>query len=123
MESGSANSAPAFYPSRNEPAWEEFVKNVPSCAAIATTGHTFSCLRNATAEEIAAGLVQSIPQVQLSFVWTPIIDTSRGSVYPDLPSRLYAKGHFSRIPFMAGTNRDEGSISFSVYQGELCSLY
>ncbi|KAJ2916212.1 hypothetical protein MD484_g4180, partial [Candolleomyces efflorescens] len=110
MESGASNSAPAFYPSRNEPAWEEFVKKVPSCASIATTRHTFSCLRNATTEEVTVGLLQSIPQLSLSFVWTPVIDTRRGSVYPDLPSRLYAKGHFSRIPFIAGTNLDEGTF-------------
>ena len=114
MESGASNSAPAFYPSRNEPEWEEFVKKVPSCASIATTGHTFSCLRNATTEEVTVGLLQSIPQSSLSFVWTPVIDTRRGSIYPDLPSRLYAKGHFSRIPFIAGTNLDEGSLCSSL---------
>ncbi|KAJ2921867.1 hypothetical protein H1R20_g15225, partial [Candolleomyces eurysporus] len=110
MESGSPNSVPAFYPSRNEPAWEHFVENVAPCASIATTGHTFSCLRNATTEEITAGLFQSIGREQLNVIWTPVIDTRPGSVYPHLASRLYSKGQFSRIPFIAGTNLDEGTF-------------
>ena len=107
MQSGSPNGLPVFSPSRNQPAWEQFVKGVASCASIATTGHTFSCLRNATTEEITAGFVQSIPQ-GVNFVWTPALDTRPGSVYPGLSSRLYAKGRFARIPFIAGTNLDEG---------------
>ncbi|KAJ2925706.1 hypothetical protein H1R20_g11389, partial [Candolleomyces eurysporus] len=114
MESGSSNSSPAFRASRNEPSWQHFVRNVASCASIATSGHTLACLRNATTEEITAGLLQTIkPDSSLSdLVWMPALDGHPGSVYLDLSSRLYAKGRFARIPFIAGTNLDEGT-SFS----------
>ena len=110
MESGSSNSLPTFRASRNEPAWQNFVGNVASCASISTTGHTFPCLRNATTEEITAGLLLTITPDNFvsNLVWTPALDTNPGSVYPDLSSRLYAKGRFARIPFIAGTNLDEG---------------
>jgi hypothetical protein len=42
-------------------------------------------------------------------VWTPTLDRGRNSIYPDLASRLYSRGRFTRIPFIAGTNRDEGT--------------
>jgi carboxylesterase type B len=42
-------------------------------------------------------------------VWTPTLDTGRNTLYPDLASRLYSKGRFARLPFIAGTNRDEGT--------------
>ncbi|KAJ2925705.1 hypothetical protein H1R20_g11388, partial [Candolleomyces eurysporus] len=112
MESGSSNSVPAFRASRNEPSWQRFVGNVASCASIATSGHTLACLRNATTEEITAGLLQTItPDNFISdLVWTPALDGRPGSVYPDFSSRLYAKGQFARIPFIAGTNLDEGTF-------------
>ncbi|KAJ2932843.1 hypothetical protein H1R20_g4252, partial [Candolleomyces eurysporus] len=114
MESGSSNSVPAFRASRNEPSWRHFVGNVASCASIATSGHTFACLRNATTEEITAGLLQTTrPDNSISeLVWTPTLDGRPGSVYLNLSSRLYAKGRFARIPFITGTNLDEGT-SFS----------
>ncbi|RXW15268.1 hypothetical protein EST38_g10579 [Candolleomyces aberdarensis] len=112
MQSGSPNSLPVFRASRNELAWQQFVGNVASCAYTATSGHTFPCLRNATTEEITTGLTRSVMEENLfsNFVWTPALDTRPGSVYPDLSSRLYSKGQFARIPFIAGTNLDEGTF-------------
>ncbi|KAJ2920605.1 hypothetical protein H1R20_g16490, partial [Candolleomyces eurysporus] len=109
MESGSSNTAPAFRASRNELLWQHFVGSVASCASIATSGHTLACLRNATTEEVTAGLLNT---TTLDSAWTPALDRRPGSVYPDLSSHLYAKEHFARIPFIAGTNLDEGT-SFS----------
>ncbi|KAJ2920604.1 hypothetical protein H1R20_g16489, partial [Candolleomyces eurysporus] len=112
MQSGSPNTLPAFRASRNELTWQQFVGNIASCASTATSGHTFPCLRNATTKEITAGLLQSLAEENLasSPVWTPALDTRPGSVYPDLSSRLYSKGQFARIPFIAGTNLDEGTF-------------
>ncbi|RXW11248.1 hypothetical protein EST38_g14607 [Candolleomyces aberdarensis] len=109
MESGSSNTAPAFRARRSEPSWQHFVENIASCASIATSGHTFACLRNATTEEVTAGLLNTTTS---DVAWTPALDSRPGSVYSDLSSRLYSKGRFARIPFIAGTNLDEGT-SFS----------
>lgn len=40
--------------------------------------------------------------------WAPTLDTNKDSIYPDYASKLYAKGRFARLPFIAGNNLDEG---------------
>ncbi|KAJ2921736.1 hypothetical protein H1R20_g15363, partial [Candolleomyces eurysporus] len=107
LESGSSNGLASFTASRHEGSWQYFVSQVPSCASVATSGNTFSCLQNATTEEITIATLQADSITE--FVWTPTLDTGRNSLYPDLASRLYSKGRFSRLPFIAGTNRDEGT--------------
>lgn len=46
----------------------------------------------------------SFPQ---PFLFVPVIDGPDG-IIPDLPSKLFAAGKFSNIPFIAGTVLDEG---------------
>ncbi|OBZ76977.1 Lipase 2 [Grifola frondosa] len=46
------------------------------------------------------------------FPFVPTID-GPGGVVPDLPSNLLAAGKFSRLPFIAGTNQDEGTAFIS----------
>ncbi|KAJ2916213.1 hypothetical protein MD484_g4189, partial [Candolleomyces efflorescens] len=112
MESGWANSIPTYPAARNERFWQAFVQKVESCASISTSGSTFSCLRNANTEEIATALLQSVVADNLAanLVWTPAIDTGRGSVYTDLSSRSLAKGNFARLPSIVGTTLDEGLL-------------
>lgn len=114
LESGSSNGVVAFPASHNEAVWKSFVEAVPACASVAATGKTFACLKNASTEEVAAAALQSISE-SFSLIWAPTLDSGRGSVYPDYPSRLYEKGHFARLPFIAGTNRDEGTL-FSIQE-------
>ena len=87
--------------------WQGFVNLVPSCVNISTSGSAFGCLQTAPAQEIAAAVMVS--SINTDFPWGPTIDIGKGSVYPDYPSKLYAKGRFARIPFIAGTNLDDGS--------------
>jgi hypothetical protein len=42
--------------------------------------------------------------------WAPVLDGPEGFL-PDLPSRLYEEGRFANIPFIAGTQLDEGICS------------
>jgi carboxylesterase type B len=107
LESGSSNGLATFTAAQQETSWEKFVAKIPSCASVATSGHTFSCLRNATIEEITTAMVQG---VELGDLYSaPTLDTGRNSLYPDLPSRIYSKGRFAKLPFIAGTNLDEGT--------------
>lgn len=46
--------------------------------------------------------------INTDLVWDLTLDSGQGSVFPDYPSRLYAQGRFARIPFITGTNQDEG---------------
>ncbi|TEB14210.1 alpha/beta-hydrolase, partial [Coprinellus micaceus] len=109
FESGQAKWPGTFTASRNEPVWQRFVGNVASCASIASSGETFDCLKNATTEEITASVLASVSFDELP--WIPTVDTGKGSIFPDFASKLYAKGMFARLPFIAGNNLDEGGHS------------
>jgi carboxylesterase type B len=41
--------------------------------------------------------------------WGPVLDGKNG-IIPDLPSRLWAQGHYAKLPFISGTNLDEGTL-------------
>jgi hypothetical protein len=105
FESGSQATSALFTPEAREANWQNFVRGVPSCASTATSGSTFGCLRNASSTEIFEGL--SVPSPDL-FPWDLVID-GPGGIIPDLPSVLLKGGQFARLPFIAGTNLDEGS--------------
>ena len=107
LESGSANTAITFNASHRQNDWDNFVQGVPECASLVSTGRTFDCLRNASSIEILNGFEDSLALANEQFPWVPTID-GPGGLIPELPSVLYAKGAFARIPFIAGTNLDEG---------------
>ncbi|KAJ7766333.1 extracellular triacylglycerol lipase precursor [Mycena maculata] len=109
FESGSQASAAVFTPERREVDWQNFVGGVPSCASLATSGNTFGCLQNANTTEILQGLAAAMAAATEEFPWDPVID-GPGGLIPDLPSVLLRSGKFARLPFMAGTNLDEGTL-------------
>lgn len=76
---------------------------------MATSGNTFDCLRNATSDDIQTGLLTALSKVTENFAFDPTID-GPGGLYPDLPSKLFRQGEFARIPFITGTNLDEGAL-------------
>ncbi|KAJ7206504.1 extracellular triacylglycerol lipase precursor [Mycena pura] len=109
MESGSQASAPLFTAERREIDWQNFVSAVPSCASTATSGSTFGCLRDANTTDIFTGLAAAMAEANELFPWDPVID-GPGGLIPDLPSVLFERGRFARLPFIAGTNQDEGTL-------------
>ncbi|KAG6893353.1 hypothetical protein C0992_010363, partial [Termitomyces sp. T32_za158] len=109
LESGSPNSALTFNAERREIDWQNFVGGVASCADLATSGNTFACIKAANTSDILQGLLTSLALSQELFPFDPTLDGPDG-LYPDIPSRLFAKGQFARVPFMTGTNLDEGTL-------------
>ncbi|KAJ3569951.1 hypothetical protein NP233_g4716 [Leucocoprinus birnbaumii] len=109
LESGSQATSYNSFPARRQVDWDNFVSGVASCFTLAGTKNTFDCLRSANSSEILAGLQDSVLGAPEEFGFDPTID-GPGGIYPDLPSRLFAKGKFSRIPFISGTNLDEGTV-------------
>ncbi|KAI1795283.1 extracellular triacylglycerol lipase precursor [Ganoderma leucocontextum] len=107
MESGSAGTLPSFNASRREVVWDAFVANTTECAD-AAQGSTFACMRNATTSDLLSSWEAIAPVFPEPFLFVPVIDGPNG-LLPDLPSKLLAAGHFSKIPFMAGTVLDEGT--------------
>ncbi|KAJ6566563.1 esterase 1 [Mycena capillaripes] len=112
FESGSQATSALFTPERGEPDWQRFVTGVASCASKATSGSTFGCLRNANTTEIFAGLSAAMAAATEQFPWKPVID-GPGGLIPDLPSVLFKRGRFARLPFISGTNQDEGTFFIS----------
>ncbi|KXN81465.1 Lipase 2 [Leucoagaricus sp. SymC.cos] len=109
LESGSQATSINFGAARRQGNWDNFVAGVASCSSLATTGNTFNCLRQANSTEIFNGLLAAISEAPEEFGFDPTID-GPGGLYPDIPSRLFANGHFARLPFIAGTNLDEGTL-------------
>ncbi|KAJ7367208.1 extracellular triacylglycerol lipase precursor [Mycena albidolilacea] len=102
-----ASSSPATPAAHTAPQreslWESFVAGVPSCAAVATSGSTLACMKDAPVAE----LLLSYQQVGVAG-WLPVID-GPGGVFSATPSILYAQGNLSHIPFITGDVLDEGT--------------
>ncbi|KAJ7292498.1 extracellular triacylglycerol lipase precursor [Mycena rebaudengoi] len=108
FESGFAATAPLFPAARREATWQQFVSGVPSCVSTAKSGSTFDCLRAANTTDIFQGLATAAANPLEPFPWDPVLDGA-GGLIPELPSVLFKKGKFARLPFIAGTNLDEGT--------------
>ena len=109
MESGSTTTAPIFEGSTLNTPWDILVSAVPECAG-APSNNTFDCLRSVGTDTIVNATNYVFNTYSL-VPFTPAID-GRGGIIPDLPSRLYRKGKTPHIPFITGTNLDEGDYIF-----------
>ncbi|KAI0742345.1 extracellular triacylglycerol lipase precursor [Daedaleopsis nitida] len=107
FESGSASTTPLFNASRREVAWDTFASNVPACAD-AARGDTFSCMQSTDTATLLNAWRETAASFPEPFLYVPVIDGPDG-IIPDLPSKLFAAGNFSNIPFIAGTVLDEGT--------------
>ncbi|KAL5511073.1 hypothetical protein ACEPAH_4288 [Sanghuangporus vaninii] len=81
------------------------VSSVPECAG--SPNNTFDCLRFANAEAIL-NATESVYATYSQIAFSPVID-GPGGIIPALPSELHAEGRFPHIPFITGTNLDEGT--------------
>ncbi|KAL0947591.1 hypothetical protein HGRIS_013680 [Hohenbuehelia grisea] len=110
FESGSAATSMNFDAERREGNWQAFVAAVPQCASFAGTTNSFACLQSVTNSSVLLQAAQTAAVVSgEEFPWDPTID-GPGGLMPDIPSRLFAKGKFARLPFISGTNLDEGTV-------------
>lgn len=90
--------------SQRENPWQVFVSSVPSCAALAKSGNTLDCLAKASREEIFSAVNFTVSNTG-GFSLT--LDGPDGLV-PGRASTFLSTGRFVRLPFIAGTNLDEG---------------
>ncbi|KAF9531107.1 extracellular triacylglycerol lipase precursor [Crepidotus variabilis] len=109
LESGSAASLPGFPASAKEDAWQDFVVGVPSCASGSSSGNSFDCLLQANTSDIRTGFLSALTALGDRYGFVPSVDGD-GGVLPDIVSRLLAAGRFAHLPFIAGTNLDEGTL-------------
>ncbi|KAJ3899439.1 extracellular triacylglycerol lipase precursor [Lentinula edodes] len=108
LESGSAASSLTFDAQHRQVDWDNFVAGVPGCAELSNTNNTFGCLQSVNTTAILSGLVIAQNEAPEEIPWNPTID-GEGGFMPELPSLLFAQGTFAKIPFISGTNLDEGT--------------
>ena len=105
--SGFTGTIPMYDATRRETEWTNFVSATPECAG-ASAGNTFDCMRSASLDTLLAAYMTSSSESPETFQFVPVIDGADGLI-PDLPSTLVARGKFSKIPLMTGTNLDDGT--------------
>ncbi|KAK0467016.1 extracellular triacylglycerol lipase precursor [Desarmillaria tabescens] len=112
FQSGTASTALPFNATAREDredAWNNFVTAIPECSSYVGTLSTFPCVQNASSSEVYEGFLQAYSKATEQFPFCPTLDGPSG-LFPDLPSRLLPTGQFARLPFIAGTNLDEGTL-------------
>ena len=109
MESGLVATIRLFNGTTRESDWQNFVSAVPECAG-AAPNNTFDCLRSADYRTVNNASIFAYNMSSEAYPFTPVIDGPGGMV-PDLPSRLYARGEFAKIPIITGTSLDEGELA------------
>ncbi|KAF9531108.1 triacylglycerol lipase 3 [Crepidotus variabilis] len=107
LQSGGPAPVPELFPSEKQPYWQNFTASVSSCSSVAVSNNTLACLRKANASEIASAYPGAVQAAGGVFGFNPSID---GQFIPELPSKILASGNYAQIPFIAGTNLDEGTL-------------
>jgi para-nitrobenzyl esterase len=71
-------------------------------------GDALACLRALPAETLLATLeAQSTGGIVPTFSFGPVVD---GGFLPDQPRTLFDTGRFAKVPYLLGSNRDEGTL-------------
>lgn len=109
FESGSATSSLIFNAQRREDSWTNFVQGIPDCASFVGTSSTVNCLQSVNSSDILEGLLLAFAEADEQIPFDPTLDGPHG-LFPGLPSELFPRGEFARLPFIAGTNLDEGTL-------------
>ncbi|KAF4602971.1 hypothetical protein EYR38_003375 [Pleurotus pulmonarius] len=109
FQSGSAASTISVDTLDREADWHHFVTAIPACSMTAWTRDTFSCIRAADTSSLLPAVVAPLALSKQIFPWDNTID-GPGGFLPDLPSRLWERGLFAKIPFISGNNLDEGTL-------------
>ncbi|KAG7086361.1 hypothetical protein E1B28_002321 [Marasmius oreades] len=107
LESGGAGTTFTFSASRRQNSWDTFVDAIQGCSS--TSANTFDCIRSASSSSLLQATDISLAEANEQFPWAPTLDGPNG-LLPELPSQMYAKGRFSRIPFISGTDLDEATL-------------
>ncbi|KAF5364921.1 hypothetical protein D9758_008164 [Tetrapyrgos nigripes] len=107
FQSGTAATTQVHNASFRQDNWDTFIDSVPACANLFGTDKTFDCLRDANITDIVQGVNDAKAKIVEFLPWDPVLD---GALFPDAPSAMWKFGQFAQIPFIAGTNLDEGPV-------------
>jgi para-nitrobenzyl esterase len=73
------------------------------------TADDLACLRQVSVDTLLAHLPQGGGTVVPSFTFQPVVD---GGFLPDQPRALYDAGNYAKVPYLLGSNADEGTLFF-----------
>ncbi|GAA5941730.1 hypothetical protein JCM3775_000087 [Rhodotorula graminis] len=109
MESGAPGTSFALDHTSSYPAKKWLAEDAKNVIMLQKTGCTgavdeIACLKSATTTQILSA--QSTIRSYGGFPYAPTID---GEYLPDVPSRLLLSGKFAQIPFISGSQLDEGT--------------
>ncbi|KIY67119.1 alpha/beta-hydrolase [Cylindrobasidium torrendii FP15055 ss-10] len=107
-ESGWTSTLPLKRAVDREQSWSSYVGGIPQCADTVGSGATLDCLRAVDNSSLLQANIypRDLYGVQM-FPFGPCLDGPDG-LLPVLPSERTAVGHFTQVPTLAGTTRDEG---------------
>ena len=86
-----------------------FANSIKACAT-ASVNNTFSCLKSANSSELVAAIPAGLA-IEL-YPFRPVID-GPGGLISDYPVKRLSRGAGGKVPFMTGTNLDEGLFLLS----------
>ncbi|KAF9531109.1 esterase 1 [Crepidotus variabilis] len=109
LESGGPASTAELPGAAKQAVWQNFTGFVSSCASVALSNNTLDCLRKANSSEITTAFFKVLQVTGSTPVFDPSMDGPGGHI-PDAPSNILASGNFAQIPFISGTNLDEGTL-------------
>ncbi|KAJ7728940.1 esterase 1 [Mycena maculata] len=108
FESGSPSATSMFDSAHRQSDWDNFVCAVPGCAGSLQTSDSIVCLQRVNSSAILTASTLAWAESNEPFPWQPTIDGPIGLI-PAHPFSLIAEGKFTRLPFIAGTNLNEGT--------------
>jgi carboxylesterase type B len=108
LQSGSANTVPTPRTEDYQEPYDDLVR----LAGCSGATNTLDCLKGLTALQLtAASFALSLDKKYkpglFGIIWRPTID---GEIIPESPYKLLNEGKLANIPFMAGNNKDEGTL-------------
>jgi acetylcholinesterase len=93
-----------------------FVREIPACSALAGNTAALDCIRtaNISVDTFVLATLTALIKRNAGATFAPNFDPEAGAraVYPFPPSIALKKGMYAKIPFIAGTDLDEGENPF-----------
>ncbi|KAJ7430414.1 esterase 1 [Mycena galericulata] len=108
FESGQPGTTVLFNSERSLPQWMVFASTACGSSTL-SANDTFTCLRAASADDILAGEEAGVAAMRGEFPFFPVLD-GPGGMIPILPSVQLSSGSGRKIPFMAGSVLDDGTL-------------
>jgi acetylcholinesterase len=104
-----------------------FVRAIPTYSALSGNPAALDCIRtaNLSTSDLQLATGTALLEMSADATFAPNFDPEAGdeSVYPFPPSVAFEKQVYAKIPFIAGTNLDEGTRNLILPAQEAAMIY